>query len=205
MSSEVLTLDAARKAKFQLIENGRGSQAVHDTVVAMQANRRTGSASTKTKAQVAASGSKPWRQKGTGRARAGYKASPVWRGGGVVFGPQPRDYSKKVPKSVKRLAFRKALSSRIVDGDVTVIDELSIDGPKTRAFVDQVRAHTDSRSVLVVGNAFSEDTYKSARNVPAVLLMTADELNTEQLLRYDTILVVRAALDKLAERTAKSR
>jgi large subunit ribosomal protein L4 len=112
MSATILTLEAAKAANLAVIENGKGTQAVHDVVVALRANRRSGTASTKTKATVNLSGAKPWRQKGTGRARAGYKSSPVWVGGGVVFGPHPRDYSKKVTKSVKRLALRKALSSR---------------------------------------------------------------------------------------------
>ena len=114
MSAKVLTIEAAKGAKFELIENGKGTQAVHDVVVASRAARRSGTASVKTKATVSGSGAKPWRQKGTGRARAGYKSSPVWVGGGVVFGPHPRDYSKKVPKQVRRLALRKALSARIV-------------------------------------------------------------------------------------------
>ena len=112
MSATVLTIAAAKEAKIDVIENGRGTQALHDVVVALRANRRSGSANTKTKAEVAYSGKKPWRQKGTGRARAGYASSPVWSGGGVVFGPKPRDYSKKVPKSVRRLALLKALSSQ---------------------------------------------------------------------------------------------
>jgi large subunit ribosomal protein L4 len=114
MSAKVLTADDAKKANIVIIENGKGTQAVHDVVTALRANRRTGSANTKTKAEVNLSGAKPWRQKGTGRARAGYKSSPIWRGGGVVFGPKPRDYSKKTPKSVRKLALRKALSARIL-------------------------------------------------------------------------------------------
>src|SRR6187399_453985 len=108
MIAKVLTKDEAKEAKINLIEDGRGTQAVHDAVVAMRAARRSGSANTKTKAEVDLSGAKPWRQKGTGRARAGYKSSPIWRGGGVVFGPKPRDYSKKVSKKVSKLALRKA-------------------------------------------------------------------------------------------------
>src|SRR3954465_2417314 len=117
MAATVLTIEAAKAANIEVIENGRYTQAVHDTVTALRAGRRSGSANTKTKAEVNLSGAKPWRQKGTGRARAGYKSSPVWTGGGVVFGPKPRDYSKKVGKSVRRLAFRKALSERINAGD----------------------------------------------------------------------------------------
>src|ERR1041384_18100 len=117
MSAKVLSKAAAKEAKIDIIEDSKGSQAVHETVVAMRAARRSGTANTKTKAEVDLSGAKPWRQKGTGRARAGYKSSPIWRGGGVVFGPKPRDYSKRTTKSLRRLAFHKALSERIKDGD----------------------------------------------------------------------------------------
>ena len=108
MSATILTADAAKKAKIEIITDGKGTQAVHDVVVAMRANRRSGTASVKTKATVNLSGKKPWKQKGTGRARAGYASSPVWSGGGVVHGPHPRSYAKKTPKAVKKLAFRKA-------------------------------------------------------------------------------------------------
>src|SRR6187402_2053550 len=133
MAAKVLTIEAAKAARIDVIENGKYSQVVHDTVVAMRANRRSGTASVKTKATVNGSGSKPWRQKGTGRARAGYKSSPVWVGGGVVFGPHPRDYSKKVAKSVKKIALRKALSERIKDGDVFVVDTSATKKAKTKS------------------------------------------------------------------------
>src|SRR3954462_462182 len=123
MAATVLTVDAAKAAKIPVVENGKYTQVVHDAVVAYRANRRSGSANTKSKADVNLSGAKPWRQKGTGQARAGYKSSPVWRGGGVVFGPKPRDYSKKVSKTTKRLAFLKALSERIKAGDVLTIGQ----------------------------------------------------------------------------------
>src|ERR1700720_3641561 len=139
MSATVLTVSDAKKANISVIENGRGTQAVHDVVVAMRANRRSGSANTKTKAEVAYSGKKPWRQKGTGRARAGYASSVIWRGGGVVFGPIPRDYSKKVSKTLRRLAFRKALSERIAAGDVLTIDKFAVAEIKTKSFVDLVK------------------------------------------------------------------
>src|SRR5437764_6649624 len=105
MSAKVLTQAAAKEAKIEIIEDGRGSQALHEVIVAMRAARRSGTANTKTKAEVDLSGAKPWRQKGTGRARAGYKSSPIWRGGGVVFGPKPRDYSKRTSKALRRLTF----------------------------------------------------------------------------------------------------
>src|SRR5436190_11044028 len=126
MSAKVLTKAGAKEAKIDIIEDGRGSQALHDVIVAARAARRSGTANTKTKAQVDLSGAKPWRQKGTGRARAGYKSSPIWRGGGVVFGPKPRDYSKKTSKSMRRLAFQKALSERIKEGDVLTVEEFAV-------------------------------------------------------------------------------
>src|SRR5213082_1859886 len=112
------------EVKFALVEDGKGTQAVHDTVVAYQAAQRMGTACTKNVGDVAGSNKKPWRQKGTGRARAGSYASPLWRGGGVVFGPKPRDFAKKVNNRTKQLAFRQALSERLKAGDVVVVDEI---------------------------------------------------------------------------------
>jgi large subunit ribosomal protein L4 len=202
MSATVLTVEAAKKAKIDVIENGRGTQAVHDVVVAMRANRRSGSANTKTKADVAFSGKKPWRQKGTGRARAGYKSSPIWTHGGVVFGPKPRDYSKTTQKGVKRLAFLKALSSRILAGDVLVTEAITVDKPKTKEFVSFLKTQTDAEKVLVISTKFDDNTYKAARNIQPVVLNTASEVNTEQLLGFQKIIVTNEALAVLAERLA---
>jgi large subunit ribosomal protein L4 len=202
VSATILTVQAAKQARIEVIENGRGTQAVHDAVVAMRANRRSGSANTKTKAEVAYSGKKPWRQKGTGRARAGYASSPIWSGGGVVFGPKPRDYTKRVPKSVKRLAFLKALSARIIAGDVLVTDEIKVANPKTKEFVSLLKTHTNAEKILVISTQFDEVTYKAARNVHPVRLNTASEVNTEQLLAFQKIIVTNGALAKLAERLA---
>src|SRR6202047_1548771 len=193
MSAKVLTKAAAKEAKIDMIEGGRGTQAVHDVVVAMRAARRSGTANTKTKAEVDLSGSKPWRQKGTGRARAGYASSPIWRGGGVVFGPKPRDYSKKVSKTLRRLAFRKALSERIAAGDVLTVDKFAVNEIKTKSFIDLVKKATDARKVLLISDSFDEKTQKSARNVKLVMLATASDVNTEQLLAYEKILVTPKA------------
>lgn len=201
MNSKVLSKAAAKEAKIELIEDGRGTQAVHEAIVAMRAARRSGSANTKTKAEVDLSGAKPWRQKGTGRARAGYKSSPIWRGGGVVFGPKPHDYSKKVAKSVRRLAFRKALSERIKAGDVLTVDKFVVPELKTKSFLALLKKQTDARKVLLVSDGFDQTTIKSARNVKPVMLATASDVNTEQLLAFDKILVTHKALEKLAERT----
>lgn len=200
MSAKVLTKAAAKEAQIDLIEDGRGTQAVHDVIVAMRAARRSGSANTKTKAEVDLSGAKPWRQKGTGRARAGYKSSPIWRGGGVVFGPKPRDYSKKTSKRVRRLAFQKALSERIRAGDVLTVDKFIVPELKTKSFVALLEKQTDARKVLLISDSFDETTRKSARNVKPVCLVTAGDVNTEQLLAFDKILVTHKALEKLAER-----
>src|SRR6202790_5772477 len=145
--SPLSTKDASTKLKVDLIENGIGTQALHETVVAYQANRRAGTASTKTKATVSGSGKKPYRQKGTGRARAGYMSSPIRRGGGVVFGPHPRDYSKKTNKNVKRLALRKALSAQIIDGNVFLVDDFNIKKGKTKDFIAAVKKITDAAKV----------------------------------------------------------
>jgi large subunit ribosomal protein L4 len=203
MKATILTLEAAKSGGLSVIENGKGTQAVHDVVVAMRAARRSGTASTKTKADVNLSGAKPWRQKGTGRARAGYKSSPVWVGGGVVFGPHPRDYTKKVTRSVKRLALRKALSSRIAIGDVLLVDGFSVAAPKTKSFLTLLAGITPESKVLVVGKEFDENTYLSARNVKPVQLITAAEVNTEQLLGFKKVILTKSALEHLVERTSK--
>jgi len=202
MSAKVLTKAAAKEAKINMIEDGRGTQAVHDAVVAMRAARRSGTANTKTKAEVDLSGAKPWRQKGTGRARAGYASSPIWRGGGVVFGPKPRDYSKKVSKAVRHLAFRKALSERINAGDVLTIDKFVVPELKTKSFLSMLAKQTDAKKILLISDSFDVTTRKSARNVKPVRLVTASDVNTEQLLGFEKILVTQKALERLAERTS---
>ena len=201
MSATILTADVAKKAKIELITDGKGTQAVHDVVVAMRANRRSGTASVKTKATVNLSGKKPWKQKGTGRARAGYASSPVWSGGGVVHGPHPRSYAKKTPKAVKKLAFRKALSSRILAGDVLITDTFEVKEGKTKAFVTLRKGLAgDVRRTLVVAVSFTAQTFLAARNVAADLLITAAEVNTENLLAFDKIIITKDALAALGTR-----
>jgi len=204
MSATIFTAEEARKANIKLItEPDKGRQAVHDVVVALRANRRRGTASTKTKADVRLSGAKPWRQKGTGRARAGYKSSPVWVGGGVAFGPHPRDYSKKVPKKVKTLAFRKALSERVLAGDVLLVEDFKVNEAKTKQFLTLVADTAgNARKMLIVGTGFDEKTYLAARNVRDTVLARAAEVNTEQLLAFDKVIVTRDALATLSERLA---
>ena len=203
MSADILTAAAAKDASFNLVEDkSKGLHALHETIVAYRANRRRGTACTKSRAEVAGSGKKLWRQKGTGRARMGSARSPIWRGGGVVWGPKPRDYSKKTNIKVKALAFRKALSVRIEDGDVLVTSSLVIQDAKTKTFVKTLRALTDAKKVLILGDHLDERTVRSARNVPKVEIIPANIVNAEHLLNYEKIIIVGSALEILAKRTA---
>jgi large subunit ribosomal protein L4 len=202
--SPLTTKAAASKLKVDLIENGIGTQALHETIVAYQANRRAGTHSTKTKATVAGSGKKPWRQKGTGNARAGYKQSPVWSGGGVVFGPHPRDYSKKTNKAVKQLALRKAISSRVNAGEVYLIDPITLDAPKTKNLLAALKDDFDAKTTaLLVIEEPNQNLYLASRNHPRLETITGDLVNAEQLLRYDKIFITDGALGKLSARLQK--
>lgn len=203
MGATVLTVEAAKAANIPVVENGKYSQVVHDAVVAYRANRRSGTANTKSKADVNLSGAKPWRQKGTGRARAGYKSSPVWVGGGVVFGPKPRDYSKKLSKQTKRVALRKALSERIKSGDVFVVDSFAVATPKTKEFVKLVQGITPEEKTLIVSSTFDEATYRAGRNVQPTLLMTASDVNAEHLLKFKKLVLTKDALALIADRINK--
>jgi len=202
--SPLSSKDAATKLKVELISNGIGTQALHETVVAYRANRRAGTHSTKTKATVSGSGKKPWRQKGTGNARAGYASSPVWSGGGVVFGPHPRDYSKKTNKTVKQLALRKAISSRVNAGEVFLIEPLKLSKPKTKDLVAQLKDGFDAKtSALLVIEAPDQNLYLASRNHPRLETTTGDLVNAEQLLRYDKVFITDGALGKLSARLQK--
>lgn len=196
-----MTLEKAKVLGFRLVENGKYSQVLHDVVVAYQASRRSGSANTKTKAEVNLSGSKPWRQKGTGRARAGYKSSPVWVGGGVVFGPKPRDYSKNVTKAEKKIALRKAFSLRLIASEVLSLASVEVDSPKTKLFMAKLPQESNGKSVLVISVSFGEHTYLAARNVPNVHLKTTSEVNAEDLMRYKCIAISDEAVVELSKRT----
>lgn len=203
MAAKTLNLEAAKSASITLVEDAdRGKQAVHDVIVAMHANRRSGSANTKTRGEVSGTGKKPFKQKGTGRARQGGNNPPHHCGGGVAFGPRPRDYSKKVNRATRRLAFSKALTARIAAGDVLTVPSFAIADGKTKSFVKQVNDLAGVvKRVLVVGTDFSEETKRAARNSQSALLISANEVNTEQLLHYSKIVVVESALETLAGRT----
>src|SRR5579864_316746 len=171
------------EVKFPLVEGGKETQAVHDTVTAYRAAQRMGTACTKTMGEVAGSGKKPWRQKGTGRARAGSFASPLWRGGDVVFGPKPRDFAKKLSRKTRQLALRKALSERLRAGDVVLVDDLKVDSAKTKDFIGLLSALELKGSALFVAQAADKNLTLASRNVPNVTLATSDSLNTYDVLR----------------------
>jgi large subunit ribosomal protein L4 len=191
------------EVKFQLIEDGRGTQAVHDTVVAHQAAQRMGTACTKNVGDVAGTNKKPWRQKGTGRARAGSFQSPLWRGGGVVFGPKPRDFTKKISRNTRQLALRKALGERLRAGDVVVLDDLKLDTSKTKDFLGVLAALELKGSALIVSQAVDRNLTLASRNVPHVALTTSDVLNTYDVLRPDKLVFTKGAFEKVEARLAK--
>ncbi|TAL07412.1 MAG: 50S ribosomal protein L4 [Verrucomicrobia bacterium] len=190
------------EVKFQLIEDGRGTQAVHDTVVAYQAAQRSGTASTKTVGEVAGTNKKPWRQKGTGRARAGSFRSPLWAGGGVVFGPKPRSFAKKVNARTKQLALRKALSERLKAGDVVVVDDIKLSSPKTKDFLGVITALDLKGSTLIVSSGADKNLTLASRNLPDVALTTSESLNTYDVLRPDKLVFTRNAFEKVEARLA---
>jgi large subunit ribosomal protein L4 len=189
--------------KFTLIENGKGTQAVHDTVTAYRAAQRSGTACTKNVGEVTGTNKKPWRQKGTGRARAGSFQSPLWVGGGVVFGPKPRDFSKKVSKKTRALSLRKALSERLKAGDVLVLDDLKLASPKTREFIQVIKALELKGTTLFIANTDDQNLARASRNVEKVAVTTSDSLNTYDVLRPDKLVFTKSAFEKVEARLTK--
>ena len=191
------------EVKFPMIEDGKGTQAVHDAVVAYRAAQRSGTACTKNVGEVTGTNKKPWRQKGTGRARAGSFQSPLWVGGGVVFGPRPRDFTKKISKKTKELALRKALSERIKAGDVVVVDDLTLTSSKTKAFDGLLLALDLAGTTLIVSVGIDKNLTLASRNIPTVDLTTSDSLNTYDVLRPDKLLFTKSAFEKVEARLIK--
>ena len=191
------------EVKFSLIENGKGTQAVHDAVVAYRAAQRMGTACTKNVGEVAGTNKKPWRQKGTGRARAGSFQSPLWRGGGVVFGPKPRDYAKKVSRKTKQLALRKALSERLRAGDVVVLNSLKLESGRTKDFIGVLSALDLKGSALIVAQGTDKNLALASRNVPNVAVTTSDALNTYDVLRSDKLVFTTDAFAQVEARLNK--
>jgi large subunit ribosomal protein L4 len=187
-------------ADLPTFEGDRGLQAVKEVVVAINANNRLGTHSTKTRGEVSGGGKKPWRQKGTGRARAGSIRSPLWSGGGVVFGPKPRDYSKKINAKVRALAFSRALFDRAVAGELAVIERFEAVPAKTKIVNQIVSLIAPKGRVLLVDAPFAADTRRAARNLGRVSLQEAAKLNTLDLANYGKIIVSSKALETIIAR-----
>jgi large subunit ribosomal protein L4 len=187
-------------ANIPTFEGDRGLQAVKEVIVAINANNRQGTHSTKTRGEVRGGGKKPWRQKGTGRARAGSIRSPLWVGGGVVFGPKPRDYSKKINAKVKQLAFSRALFDRAIAGEIAVIEQFDTKVTKTKAVNEVVGRIAPKGRVLLVDAPFTAEATRAARNLERVTLQDASKLNTLDLAQYVTIIVSTKALDTILAR-----
>ena len=209
--TKVNTVDSKGQASGELeinskwLEFEKGEQAVHESVVAFLASLRSGSANTKTRSEKRGGGKKPWRQKGTGNARAGSSRSPIWTGGGVAFGPKPRSYAKNVNKKVRRLAVRRALAERIQAEELIVVDSFAFDKPSTKtavAFLESVNAA--DRPVIILSDDLAENienlenTAKSFNNVS--LVMTASEVNAYDILSGKKVIITKAALEQVGQR-----
>ena len=197
------------KAKFTPVDDDKGRQAVHEAVVAYNAAQRSGNACTKTVADVAGTGAKPWRQKGTGRARVGYRRNPIWRGGGVAHGPKPRVYIKKLNKKVRDLAVRKAFTERVKDGQVVILDGLSLDKPATAQLAKTLNAlgidtkkpaSARYKSAVLITAAADNNVALSARNIERVRSTTSDSLTTYEILWPDVLVFTRDGYEKFEQR-----
>ena len=172
---------------------------LHDVVRLQRAARRAGTASTKTRKEVRGSGAKPWRQKGTGRARAGTRKSPIWRGGGTTFGPKPRDYSFKLNRKVRQQAVTMALSARYQEGNLVILDDFTLEAIKTKEFVSIMKL-LELNNALIVVDADNDELSKSSRNVPGYKVMKTDGVNVYDILLHDKLVLLQPAIESLEER-----
>lgn len=199
---DVLNKEGQKVGDIELNENIFGveinANAMHQVVVAQLANKRQGTQSAKTRAEVRGGGIKPWRQKGTGRARQGSIRAPQWIKGGIVFAPKPRDHRISVPKSMRRVAFKSALSCKVAENEMMVIDCLEFDSPSTKAILEVLKAF-DAKKTLIVVDESNENVYKSARNIPGVRVSPVNNLNVYDILKYEKFIVTKDAVSKIEE------
>lgn len=174
------------------------TDAMHQVVVALLANKRQGTQSAKTRAEVRGGGIKPWRQKGTGRARQGSIRAPQWIKGGIVFAPKPRDYRMSVPKSMRRVAMKSALTSKVQDGQMVVLETLAFEAPKTKKMVEVLKAF-DAKKTLIITGESNEVLYKSARNIADVQIMPVNNINVYDLLKFEKLIITKDAVSKIEE------
>lgn len=198
----VYNREAQKVGEMQLNDNVFGievnSEVMHQVVVAQLANKRQGTQSAKTRAEVRGGGIKPWRQKGTGRARQGSIRAPQWIHGGIVFAPKPRDYRMSVPKKVRRLAIKSALSSKVVENNMIVLESLELEVPKTKEVVKMLNAF-EAKKTLILTEVNNENVYKSARNIEGVEVLPVNNINVYDLLKYDKVMVTKSAIEKIEE------
>ena len=174
------------------------ADAMHQVVVALLANKRQGTQSAKTRAEVRGGGIKPWRQKGTGRARQGSIRAPQWNKGGVVFAPKPRDYRMSIPKSMRRVAMLSALTSKVQNDEMVVLDSLTLEAPKTKEIVKMLNAFNAKKTLIVTAEA-NETVYKSARNIEGVAVLPVNNINVYDLLKYSKVIMTKDAVSKIEE------
>ncbi|MCR4838480.1 MAG: 50S ribosomal protein L4 [Eubacterium sp.] len=198
----VYNTDGKEVDKIDLSDNIFGVEInetlVHKAVVTYLANNRQGTQSALTRAEVSGGGKKPWRQKGTGHARQGSTRSPQWTGGGVVFAPKPRDYSKKMNKRERQIALFSALTSKVQDEKMIVVDELSMDVPKTAAFAEILK-NLKAESALVVTKDKNDNVVLSARNIPDVATTISTSINVYDILKYDSLIITKDAAQAIEE------
>jgi large subunit ribosomal protein L4 len=199
----VYNMDGNQISEMELNENTFGAnvnvEAMHQVVRMLLANRRQGNQSSLTRAEVRGGGIKPWRQKGTGRARHGSIRSPQWRHGGVVFAPKPRSYRYSVPKKIKRIAMKSALSSKVVDNEIIVIDELNFAAPKTKQVVTMLDSLKAGKKILIVLADKNENVERSARNIEGVKMTLVNTLNVYDILNCDKFIITKEAAEKVME------
>ena len=198
----LFNIEAKQVGEIQLNDNIFAAEvnadAMHQVVVALLANKRQGTQSAKTRAEVRGGGIKPWRQKGTGRARQGSIRAPQWIKGGVVFAPKPRDYSFKMNKKEKKIALLSALSSKVNDSKIVVLDSFNLDEIKTKKFAEVMNNIKVSNALFVIEGE-NKNVVLSGRNIPTVKVSATNEINTYDVLKYDTLVVTKAAVEKLEE------
>lgn len=206
MELDVIDLQGTHIRKIEVDEQAFGAEVkrhlFHQVVRMQLANRRQGTASTKTRGEVSGGGRKPWRQKGTGRARQGSTRSPLWRGGGVALGPKPRDYSYNLPKKVKRAALRSALTLKLQERLLKIIDRLEFPEPRTKQMVGLLKTLGIEKPALIVIAGDNRNVQLAARNLPSVQVMRVEGVNIYDLLAYDFLICTQDALVKLQERVA---
>ena len=198
----VFNKEGNKVADMELNENVFATEvneyALHQVVVALLANKRQGTQSTKTRSEVRGGGIKPWRQKGTGRARQGSIRAPQWIKGGIVFAPKPRDYRVSVPKSMRKVAMKSALTSKVQENQMIVLDSLNFEAPKTKNIVAMLKALEANKALIITAES-NEVVYKSARNIQGINIIPANNINVYDLLKYEKLIITKEAVSKIEE------